>query len=65
LAISKKDEKILKAIRNIGYAKLIAADSLNVLDLLSFKYLITDKESIKLIEKTYSAKAKTQSTDTK
>jgi large subunit ribosomal protein L4 len=65
LAISKKDEKILKAIRNIGYAKLIAADSLNVLDLLSFKYLITDKESIKLIEKTYSAKAKTQSTDNK
>jgi large subunit ribosomal protein L4 len=56
----KKDEKILKAIRNIDYVKPLAADSLNVLDLLSFKYLLMDKESIKVIEKTYSVKAKAQ-----
>jgi large subunit ribosomal protein L4 len=46
---SKKDEKILKAIHNIDYVKPLAADSLNVLDLLSFKYLLMDKESIKVI----------------
>jgi large subunit ribosomal protein L4 len=62
---SKKDEKILKAIHNIDYVKPLAADSLNVLDLLSFKYLLMDKESIKVIEKTYSAKVKAQNTDAK
>jgi len=61
----KKDEKILKAIHNINYVKPLAADSLNVLDLLSFKYLLMDKESIKVIEKTYSVKAKAQNTDVK
>jgi ribosomal protein L4 len=55
---SKKDENILKAIGNIDYAKPLAADSLNVLDLLSFKYLLLDKESIKVIEKTYIEKTK-------
>jgi len=62
---SKKDENILKAIGNIDYAKPLAADSLNVLDLLSFKYLLMDKESIKVIEKTYFAKAKAQNINAK
>jgi large subunit ribosomal protein L4 len=57
---SKKNENILKAIRNIDYVKSLAADSLNVLDLLSFKYLLLDKESIKVIEKTYTEKTKNQ-----
>jgi large subunit ribosomal protein L4 len=65
IIVSKKDEKILKAIHNINYVKPIAADSLNVLDLLSFKYLLMDKESVKVIEKTYSLKAKAQNIDTK
>jgi len=52
----KKDEKILKAIKNIAYAKPLAANSLNVLDLLSFKYLLMDKESIAAIEKAYFPK---------
>jgi large subunit ribosomal protein L4 len=65
MILPKKDEKILKAIRNIDYVKPLAADSLNVLDLLSFKYLLMDKESIKVIEKTYSVKAKAQNTEVK
>ena len=65
IIISKKDENILKAIGNIDYAKPLAADSLNVLDLLSFKYLLMDKESIKVIEKTYFAKAKAQNINAK
>ena len=53
IVISKKDEKIIRANRNLSYTKTISADSLNVIDLLSFKYLILDKEAIKVIEKTY------------
>lgn len=53
LVATKKDENIIRANQNIPHTKTISADSLNVLDLLSFKYLLLDKEAIKLIEKTY------------
>ncbi|MFZ5559641.1 MAG: 50S ribosomal protein L4 [Patescibacteria group bacterium] len=54
IALSQKDENIVRASRNIPYAKTLLANSLNVLDLLSFKYLFLDKEGIKIIEKTYA-----------
>lgn len=54
ITTSKKDEGIIRASRNLTYAKTISANSLNVIDLLSFKYLLLDKEGIKLIEKTYA-----------
>ncbi len=53
LVIPKKDENINRASRNISYAKMLLADSLNVLDLLSFKYLLMPKEAVKTIEKVY------------
>ncbi len=53
VATAKKDEKIIRANRNLSYTKTIAANSLNIIDLLSFKYLFLDKEAIKVIEKTY------------
>jgi large subunit ribosomal protein L4 len=53
IATPKKDENIIRANRNLPYTKTIAADSLNIIDLLSFKYLFLDKEAIKMIEKTY------------
>ncbi|MBU4285226.1 50S ribosomal protein L4 [Patescibacteria group bacterium] len=53
ITISKKNENIIIASKNIPSTKTILADSLNVLDLLSFKYLLIDKEAIKVIEKTY------------
>jgi len=53
MALSQKDENIIKAVRNIPYTKTLSANSLNVFDLLSFKYLFLDKEAIKLIEKTH------------
>lgn len=53
LVISKKDENLIKASRNIPKTKTILANSLNALDLLSFKYLLIDKEGVKVIEKTY------------
>ena len=50
---SKKDKNIIKANKNIPYTKTLRADSLNILDLLSFKYLLVPKEAIKVIEETY------------
>ena len=55
IVIPKSDVNIIRAARNIPYTKTIRADSLNVLDLLSFKYLLMPKEAIKVIEKTYGA----------
>jgi len=50
---SLKDGNIIKAVRNIPNTKIIPVYSLNVFDLLSFKYLFLDKEGIKTIEKIY------------
>jgi len=53
IALSQKDENIIKATRNIPKTDTIQAKDLNVLDLLNFKYLIMLKESIKIIEETF------------
>ncbi|PJE57610.1 MAG: 50S ribosomal protein L4 [Candidatus Portnoybacteria bacterium CG10_big_fil_rev_8_21_14_0_10_38_18] len=53
MAIGKRDNNLIKASRNIPYVKAVSVDSLNVFDLLSFKYLFLDKEGIKIIEKTH------------
>lgn len=42
-----------KAFRNIPKTKTIAAQNLNVLDLLNYKYLLLSKTAIKIIEKTW------------
>lgn len=54
VVIPKKDENIIRAIRNIPKTEILRADSLNVLDLLSFKYLLMPKEAIETIKKTYA-----------
>lgn len=54
LLIQPDSDKILiRAIRNLPYAKTIRADSLNVVDVLEKKYLILLKDSIPVIEETY------------
>jgi large subunit ribosomal protein L4 len=53
IATSKKDENLIRANQNLPYTKTISGDSLNVIDLLSFKYLLLDKQAVKKIEKTY------------
>jgi large subunit ribosomal protein L4 len=53
IALASNDTNIIRASRNIPGIKTILANSLNVLDLLSFKYLLIDKQGIKIIEKTY------------
>lgn len=54
IATAKKDENIIRANRNLPNTKTISANSLNIIDLLSFKYLLLDKQAIKKIEKTYA-----------
>jgi len=55
VTISQKDDNLIRATRNIPYAKILLVNNLNIFDLLSFKYLLLDKQGIKLIEKTYGA----------
>jgi len=53
IALPKIDKNIILATRNIPRADVIEARNLNALDLLSFKYLIMPKESIKVIKETF------------
>jgi len=53
IALSKIDKNIILAARNIPKIITIQAKDLNVLDLLSYKYLVVPKEAIKIIEKTF------------
>ena len=55
VAIGQKDDNIIRATRNIPYAKILLVNNLNIFDLLSFKYLFLDKQGIKIIEKNYGA----------
>lgn len=48
--LPKKDEKILRAGRNIPGLKIMEARNLNVFDLLSFKCLIFPKETVSVIK---------------
>lgn len=47
------NQKLVKASRNLSFAKTERADSLNVKDVLGRKFLILMKDSIPVIEKTY------------
>ncbi len=53
LALPKVDKNIILAAKNIPGVETIEARNLNALDLLSFKYLITPKETIKTIKETF------------
>lgn len=53
IILPKKDDNIIWATRNIPQVATIGADSLNVVDLLSYKYLLIPKQTIEVIEKTY------------
>ena len=53
IVLPKKDEKVIKAARNIPKIETIEARNLNALDLLSFKYLLIPKKAIKTIKETF------------
>lgn len=53
IVIPKKEEEILLSSRNLKNIEVIKADSLNVVDILKYKYLIMPLNSIEVIENTY------------
>lgn len=52
--VATSDKNVIRANQNLSYIKTIANNSLNVVDLLSFKHFLLDKESIKKIQEIYS-----------
>jgi large subunit ribosomal protein L4 len=53
IALPQKDEIIFRAGRNIPDLGIVEARNLSALDLLSFKYLLMPKETIKVIKETF------------
>ncbi|MFH1462196.1 MAG: 50S ribosomal protein L4 [bacterium] len=53
IALPNFEKNIILSARNIPQAETVEARNLNVLDLLSFKYLIMSKETIKTIKETF------------
>jgi len=56
IALPEVDKNVVLSARNIPKVATIEARNLNVLDLLSFKYLIMPRESIKIIKDTFLEK---------
>jgi len=56
VVMSAKDEKIIRATRNIDRLNTINANSLNVVDILKHQYLLMPIDSLKEIEKTFAKK---------
>jgi len=54
LVLPEKNEEIVLSLRNIPSVKVAYADSLNVGDLLNYKYTVVLKDSFPVMEKTYT-----------
>lgn len=53
LVLPKKDIGVERAVRNLSFATVSAANNLNIKELLEKKYLILLKDAIPVIERTY------------
>jgi large subunit ribosomal protein L4 len=53
IVLTNKDDKLTRSARNLQKTKVILADSLNVLDIIKYEYLMIDKEGVNKIIKTY------------
>jgi len=53
ITIPENDKNIILSFRNMVRVEVKQARDLNALDLLSFKYLIMPKESVKVIKETF------------
>ncbi|HRY52339.1 MAG TPA: 50S ribosomal protein L4 [Candidatus Portnoybacteria bacterium] len=56
IILSQKDEAVLRAARNLPKVAMIGVGSLNVVDLLSTKYLVISSEAVEKIKAMYQAK---------
>lgn len=53
IVLPQKDKNIILAVRNIPKTATMQAKELNVLDLLSYKYVLMPREAIKVIKDTF------------
>jgi len=53
IILPKSDQSIVRSSKNIQKVKSLLADSLNIVDVLKYKYLILLQESIEVIKKVY------------
>lgn len=53
LIVAGEAAKIHRAVKNIPFAKTLSARSLNVVDLLSHRYILLIKDALPVIEQTY------------
>jgi large subunit ribosomal protein L4 len=58
LVTPTKDVMVEKTIRNLPFAQVMAANSLNVRDILENKYLVLLKDAVPVIKETYKIKSK-------
>ena len=54
LVLPSMDEKLIRAAQNIPYLKTVQARELSVLQLTQITYVVMPKESVKIIEETFS-----------
>lgn len=55
LVLPKTDQKIVRASRNLPKVKTSRADSLNIFDVLKYKYLLISQTALEVIKKTYGS----------
>ncbi|MDO8486304.1 MAG: 50S ribosomal protein L4 [Candidatus Staskawiczbacteria bacterium] len=53
IALNEYDKKVFLSARNIKKTNIVEARNLNVIDLMSSKYLLMEKNTIKTLEKTF------------
>ena len=53
IILDKKDDNIIRSCRNLPLIDTLPVESLNVVDLLKFEYLLTTVKAIKRIETIY------------
>ncbi|EKD79253.1 MAG: 50S ribosomal protein L4, partial [uncultured bacterium] len=53
LALAQQDTNVVRAAQNIAKLGYCAADSLNVVDILKYEYMVIDQAALKKIEETF------------
>ena len=56
IVLDKESDKVFKSAKNINKVSVIGAESLNVVDILKYKYLLTTVQAVESIEKVYGDK---------
>ena len=53
LILGDKNENVIKSVSNINKVTVMGADSLNIVDILRYEYLLITAEGVKKMEKIY------------